>query len=238
MVDSIQLDQILGPSPHHGDMACQLNSLVQRFVEQGSVRGVTALKTAEQILAEFILDSLGGAASLPPRGRVIDIGTGGGVPGLVLAIVRPDLEFVLTDSASKKTTWVSETVYALQLKNVEVVTCRLEILGHDPEFRGHFEAVTAKALASLNVLLELAVPLLKVGGRLIAYKGPALTEELQESQFALCELGASVHRCTGYSVGGKCFQVCEIVKNEVTKERYPRRDGVPQKKPLSNSRKN
>ena len=214
-----------------------MNELVQIFVDQGSVRGVTALKTEEAIFQEFLLDSLAGATSLPTEGRVIDIGTGGGVPGLVLAIVRPDLEFVLTDSASKKTTWVTEVVNRLKLRNVEVATHRLEILGQDPEFRGQFEAVTAKALASLNVLSEFSLPLLKVGGRLLAYKGPALPEEITEADFALKTLGGKIHRCSSYAIGDKSFSICEVLKVSETPTRYPRRDGVPQKKPLLKSRK-
>lgn len=212
----------------------KLEKLAGQFLENGSTRGVTALKTAEAIQDELILDSLCGVRSLPSTGRVIDIGTGGGVPGLVLAAVRPDLEFTLTDSASKKTKWVEEMVTSLGLENVTVVTRRLELLGREEGFRGSFDVVTAKALAALNVLSEFAVPLLKVGGRLVAYKGPALAEEIREARFALQELGAGVHRCHGFQVGSKQTIVCEIAKDRPTPEKYPRRDGVPRKKPLGN----
>ena len=214
------------------DCTDKLEKLAGQFLENGSTRGVTALKTAEAIQEELILDSLCGASSLPRSGRVIDIGTGGGVPGLVLATVRPDLEFTLTDSASKKTKWVEEMVALLELENVTVVTRRLELLGREEGFRESFEVVTAKALAALNVLSEFAVPLLKVGGRLVAYKGPALADEIREAGFALQELGARVHRCHGFQVGAKQTTVCEIEKVRPTAEKYPRRDGVPQKKPL------
>lgn len=210
----------------------KLDALLEIFLERGSVRGVTALKSSEALLEEFLLDSLGGLGSLPDEGAVIDIGTGGGVPGLVLAIARPDLSFVLTDSASKKTKWVEELVSELSLDNVRVVTRRLELLGQDPEFREQFNAVTAKALAPLNVLCEFALPLLKVGGRLLAYKGPALPDEIAEARYALKELSGTVHRCTGYGIGQKQFSLCEILKTSPTHVRYPRRDGVPQKKPL------
>lgn len=213
----------------------RLNALADIYVEQGSVRGVTALKTHEAVHKEFILDSLGGVPSLPLKGEVIDIGTGGGVPGLVLALARPDLSFVLTDSASKKTRWVSELVERLDLKNVEVVTSRLELLGREKRFRERFDAVTAKALASLNVLVEFAFPLLKVGGRLLAYKGPALVEEIAQADFALQELGGRVHRCSSYIIADKTFAICEVLKLNSTSSEYPRRDGIPQKKPLKYS---
>ena len=196
----------LGLPTEHTD---KLEKLAGQFLENGSTRGVTALKTAEAIQDELILDSLCGASSLPRAGRVIDIGTGGGVPGLVLAVVRPDLEFTLTDSASKKTKWVEEMVTSLELENVTVVTRRLELLGREDAFRESFEV-----------------------GRLVAYKGPALVEEIRQARFALQELGARVHRCHGFQVGGKETTVCEIEKVRPTPEKYPRRDGVPQKKPL------
>lgn len=220
---------------HAGDetrCATLLSHLGRRMLELGSLRGVTALKTEEAIRTELLLDSLQGAPSLPQGGSVIDIGTGGGVPGLVLAVVRPNLEFTLHDSASKKTTWVQECVDDLKLDNVTVKTSRLELLGRDPAARESFDAVTAKALASLAVLVELAVPLLRVGGKLIAYKGPALAQEIEEAKRALKLLHAQVGRCRDYSLGDKSYRIAEIVKQAPTANRYPRRDGVPQKTPL------
>lgn len=210
-----------------------LSCLGQRMLEAGSLRGVTALKTPQAIKDELILDSLAGLDSLPaPGGRVIDIGTGGGVPGLVLAVARPDLQFTLTDSASRKTAWVQECVQALGLDNVQVRTARLELLGREPETREQYDAVTAKALATLAVLLELALPLLKVGGTLIAYKGPAFDGEVSSAKKALKLLHAQVVRRREYRLGDKSYLIAEVVKNAATPNRYPRRDGVPQKTPL------
>mgnify|MGYP001370607701 CR=1 FL=1 len=232
MITESQVASIVGAHPRVEFLARRLNTLADVYVDQGSLRGVTALKTHEAIYKEFILDSLVGAMSLPTQGEVIDIGTGGGVPGLVLALARPDLRFVLTDSASKKTKWVSELVQRFELPNVEVVTQRLELLGRDERFRERFDAVTAKALASLNVLLEFALPLLKVEGRLLAYKGPALTEEITQAGFALRALSGRVHRCCCYTIEDKTFALCEVLKLSPTSDEYPRRDGIPQKKPL------
>ncbi len=209
-----------------------LSRLGERFLATGSQRGVTALKSESAIKEEFLLDSLAVVGALPSEGRVIDIGTGGGIPGLVLAVCCPGLEFVLADSANKKTRWVSEVVEELGLSNVQVVTGRLEALGRDPQLRGSFQAVTAKALASLNVLVEFSLPLLQPGGRLIALKGPALEEEIGKAAKALSLVGGRVHRCWGYTIGEKVYRLCEVVKTEPTPEKYPRRDGVPQKKPL------
>lgn len=211
-----------------------LSRLGEMLLSQGSVRGVTALKTPEAIKTELLLDSLAGFPSLPktPKAEVIDIGTGGGVPGLVLAIVRPDLDFTLTDSVGKKTTWVQECVDSLGLNNVRVVTSRLELLGRNPDFRESFDAVTAKGLASLSVLLEFALPLLRVGGKLIAYKGPALDQELNDARPAMRLLHGKLIRKRAYDLEGKAYRIAEIEKLKLTGARYPRRDGVPQKTPL------
>ncbi len=215
----------------------QLQALEDRFVELGSVRGVTALKSREAINSDLLLDSLVVLPALPDSGKIIDIGTGGGVPGLVLAILRPDLSFVLTDAASKKTDFVQETVQELGLVNVEVVTGRLEDLGRKLEFREAFRVVTAKALASLNVLLELSFPLLQVGGTLLALKGPTFPQEREQADYAMSELGAQLHFVQPYSREDKELYLVGLLKSEPTSERYPRRNGVPQKKPLLSSRK-
>lgn len=233
MISAAELSSLAPTCQEAEAKAALLSRLGQRMLEQGSLRGVTALKTSDAIKNELIFDSLGGLPSLPPAGHsVIDIGTGGGVPGLVLAVMRPDLQFVLTDSAIKKTNWVQECIDDLAISNAQVRTARLEILGREEGARGRYDAVTAKALSSLAVLVELAMPLLKVGGRLIAYKGPALNDEIQAAKKALKLLGAEVERCREYTLAGKSYRIAEIVKKAPTGGRYPRRDGLPQKTPL------
>ena len=237
MITADELRNQFGEIDEAVKKAYQLSELGEIFLKKGSVRGVTALKTTEAIRQEFLWDSLGGVWALPKEGRVLDIGTGGGIPGLVLAIMRPDLAFVLTDSASKKTNWVKEVAGTLVLDNVEIVTGRLEDLGRQKNMRNRFNAVTAKALAPLNLLLEFAIPFLRVKGRLLAYKGPAFASELEEARFAMSELSAELHRCHSYSIAEKEYRLCEFVKTGLTSERYPRDNGIPKKKPLLNSRK-
>lgn len=233
----ITTEELLGLIPHlpqAEERAAKLARLGETFLALGSARGVTALRDRDDLKREFLIDSLAAYDSLPKGegARVIDIGTGGGIPGLVLAIVRPDLKFCLTDSTVRKTDWVRERAGELSLANVEVVASRLEILGHQAEFRGTFDAVTAKALAPLRVLIEFALPLLRIEGRLIAYKGPGVIEEIGEAQKALAELSGKVYRCLGYRLDQKDYRIVEVQKTAATTDRYPRRDGVPQKKPL------
>lgn len=209
-----------------------LSRFAERLLISGRDRGVTALRSGDDIRHELILDSLQGLASLPRTGSVIDIGTGGGVPGLVLAILRPDLPFTLTDSALKKTTWVKECVEELELANVTIKTARLELLGRQDDARELYCAVTAKALASVSVLVELAMPLLRVRGKLIAYKGSSVHEEIDRAARALKLLSAEVVSCRGYRLAGKDYFLLEVQKMRPTGQRFPRRDGKPQRQPL------
>ncbi len=142
------------------------------LVETGRERGVTALREPGDVLRELILDSLGAAACLPVGARVADLGSGGGVPGLPLALVRPDCRILLVESLGRKVAWLEEQVQALGLADrVEVVSRRCEDVGRDPAYRAVLDAVVAKALAGLPVLVEYALPLLRIGGVCMPTRG-------------------------------------------------------------------
>lgn len=203
------------------------------LVETGRERGVTALREPGDVLRELILDSLGAATCLPVGARVADLGSGGGVPGLPLALVRPDCRILLVESLGRKVAWLEEQVQALGLADrVEVVSRRCEDVGRDPAYRAALDAVVAKALAGLPVLVEYALPLLRIGGRLYAYKGPALAEEIGSARHALGELGGHLAESRPYRVLDRERVVCVVEKVRATPDRYPRRAGVPERKPL------
>ncbi len=220
----------LNPPP---DALAGLAAFHGALVERGRERGVTALREPGEVFRELILDSLGAAAHLPAGGRVADLGSGGGAPGLPLALVRPDLSLVLVESLGRKVTWLQEMVLALGLGDrVQVALSRSEDLARDPAHRASYDAVVAKALASLPVLVELALPLLRPGGRLYAYKGPALGEEIEASRRALIELGGRVQESIPYRALDRERLLCVIEKDRPTPDRYPRRAGIPERKPL------
>ncbi len=203
------------------------------LVEKGRDRGVTALRDPGDVLRELILDSLGAAAHLPVGGRVADLGSGGGAPGLPLALVRPDCKMFLVESVGRKVTWIEEQVQALGLADrVEVLSSRCEDVAREPAFRATLDAVVAKALASLPVLVEFALPLLRVGGRLYAYKGPALAEEIESARRALGQLGGRLETSIPYQVLDRERVLCVVEKVRPTADRFPRRAGVPERKPL------
>lgn len=169
-----------------------------------------------------------------PEERVLDIGSGGGLPGISLAITCPHSAFVLMDSVEKKTRFLSESASALGLTNVEVWTCRAEEAGQDPDRRASFDTVTARGVAELRVLCEYALPLLKAGGRLIAYKGPRAPTEISEAHTAISLLGGSqgdIH-VVDVPFSKRANHMVILQKTGPTPRKYPRRVGKPAKNPL------
>ncbi len=203
------------------------------LIESGKLRGVTSLAEPGDVLRELILDSLAAAPELPLGGRIGDLGSGGGVPGLPLALARPDLRLVLVESLGRKVAWIREQAVQLGLEErVEVLAIRAEDMARDPLWRGHLDGVVAKALASLPVLIELGLPLCRVGGCLYAYKGPSGVQEVQECGRSLLELRGSLVGQRPYRVGDRDRVLCVVRKDGPTPERYPRRAGIPGRKPL------
>jgi 16S rRNA (guanine527-N7)-methyltransferase len=164
--------------------------------------------------------------------RALDLGSGGGVPGIVLALARPEIAWTLVDSAGRKADALRSFVGALSLSNVEVVAERAEILGQDPGHRGGYDLVTARACAALPVLAEYALPLLALGGAAVAWKGAAADEELRAGREASTLLGGRLEvRPSGVpALGDRRFVV--MMKVGATPDRYPRRPGQPSRRPL------
>ncbi len=171
--------------------------------------------------------------------RVLDIGTGGGLPGLALAEALPDVEFTLMDSTAKKIEAVKEVTEELGLKNVQAVVGRFEELAHQRDFREGFDTVTARAVAELPTLLEYAAGFLKVGGKLFAWKSGEYAEELESSTEAQEVLGLEFVRAHKYALpSGEDRVILEFEKMGVLSSNYPRKNGLPKSKPLSQGRGN
>ena len=170
--------------------------------------------------------------ALAPGSTVLDLGSGAGFPGLVLAAVCPELKFYLLDATAKKCDFLATTAAEMGLDNVEVICGRAEDAGRG-ELRERVDLVTARAVAPLRELVELALPLLKTGGRLLAMKGSGFRQEIEEAAHALSELKAQAAECREYSLptgDGRCLLLIE--KLAPTGDKYPRRPGLPHKRPL------
>jgi len=169
---------------------------------------------------------------------LIDVGSGAGFPGLPLAIARPDLQVTLLDSLMKRIHFLDAVVRELGLTNVQLVHSRAEDGGRDAALREHFDIAVARAVAPLPVLCELLLPFVKVGGRMICYKGPSAEEELQAGQKAAHMLGGAAVQNIPIILPSQpdwqhCLLTCE--KKVKTVRQYPRKAGTPSRSPLGAS---
>ncbi|MFM8640351.1 MAG: 16S rRNA (guanine(527)-N(7))-methyltransferase RsmG [Planctomycetota bacterium] len=162
--------------------------------------------------------------------RVIDVGSGGGLPGLPLAIAMPDVRFTLLEATGKKAAFLEETIAALGIANARVINERAETAGQDHhQHRAHYDAVVARAVARLNTLAELTVPFAREGGSVLLIKGGQAADEVAEAKQALYRLHAQVVDLHRTATG----TVVVIEKTRATPRSYPRTPGEPKRKPLA-----
>jgi 16S rRNA (guanine527-N7)-methyltransferase len=170
--------------------------------------------------------------------RLIDVGTGAGLPGLVIKIARPHLDVTLLDATAKKISFLQHMIETLSLDGVQAIQGRAEELGHDRRFRGQFDLVTARAVASLPALMELCLPLVKLGGWAVFPKGAEIDDELAEAERANRILGGRIDsaRTLEYVQDAPVTRVVIVAKIHETPNRFPRRSGLPAKEPLGRIR--
>ncbi len=196
---------------------------------------LTAITDTSDIYVKHFLDSLTALPYIPDQAKtLLDIGSGGGFPGLPLAIARPGLRVTLLEAHARKTAFLSAMVTDLGLPNVSVVTGRAETEGHLPQFRGAFDVTITRAVDALAVLVEYQLPFLRVGGLAIALKKGDMAQEVATATHALTLLDGwlrSVEPVTLDALGDD-RSVILVEKAGPTPERYPRRPGMPAKRPL------
>lgn len=213
-------------------------------LRDGNARvNLTAITDVEGIVLKHFLDSMAVWPALSreledlrdgDRLAVLDVGTGAGLPGLALAILDSDIRLTLMDGTLKKVDFLTAACRTLGLADVDVVHGRAEELGRQPAFRERFPVVVARGLAPLPTLLEYLVPLTRVGGLCLAYKGPNLPVELQAARPALQALRVDVERVIPVRVPGldATRRVAVFRKTRATAARYPRGQGQPRRSPL------
>ena len=197
---------------------------------------LTAIREPRQLRIRHFLDALSCAAATGPLDgrRLIDVGSGAGLPGLPLKILYPDLRLTLVDSVAKKARFLELVAAELGLSDVTVIADRAEVLGQDAAHREGYDWATARAVAELRVLVELLLPLCRVGGRALAQKGDSAAEELTAAAPAIAALGGGASQLIPVRLPETeaTHTLITIDKAAATDPRYPRRVGVPAKRPL------
>ena len=217
------------PSP----AAPQLLDFARRLLEKNQVMNLTAITEAKDVATLHLLDCAALLAQADMRGKtVIDVGTGAGFPGMVLAILEPSARFTLLDSLGKRVDFLREVCEQLGLKNVTCVHARAEefAAGH----RERFDIATSRAVAQLNVLSELTLPLVKVGGLFAAMKSTSTDEEIAAARSAIAQLGGQLAGCTDYPVPETdvVHRIVRIEKVRPTPKQFPRAFARIKKAPL------
>ena len=218
------------------------------LLDWNSRMNLTAVTAPEEILTKHLLDSMAGlpllcsaggladvaAAGAPAKPVLADVGTGAGFPGMVLAVMRPDVEVVLMDALQKRLNFLEAVRDELGLVNVRTMHERAEDAGQKEACREQMDFAAARAVAALPVLLEYCLPLVRTGGSFFAYKGPALKEELASSGHALAVLGGKTESVYEISVKGDDWKhyILHVIKEKPTGKAYPRRQGKISKAPL------
>jgi len=209
--------------------AAELQSWNQRF-------NLTSVTDREQIEIKHFLDSLSCLRVMHPEpgARIVDIGTGAGFPGIPIRIACPQVHMLLVESIGKKAQFCQHIVDELELTNVAVIHSRAEQVGRLPEYREQFDWALARAVANLPTLLEYLLPLVKVGGGAIAQKGDTAPAEAQSARVAMGVLGGELTEIIPVELPGvaETRHLIVIRKSAATPEKYPRRPGVPGKRPL------
>jgi 16S rRNA (guanine527-N7)-methyltransferase len=200
---------------------------------------LTAITGREEIRTKHFLDSLSclKVMQLRPGMRVVDIGTGAGFPGIPLKIAVPEIQLTLVESVRKKADFCRFLAGDLQLREVTVLQARAEDVGRDPAHREQYDWAVARAVADLFVLAEYLLPLVRIGGYALAQKGANGLKEAQSAGDALRLLGGAVEKITPVELPGIAENRYLIVirKTAATPPQFPRRAGMPSKKPLGGS---
>jgi 16S rRNA (guanine527-N7)-methyltransferase len=209
------------------------------MIESAAKFSLTNIRDPDAIDRRHFLAALAEAAMLEARGllpigaRIVDVGSGAGLPALPVKIARPDLDVSLLDANGKRCAFLRTVIEDLGLDDrAQVLEGRAEALAHDPNLRENFDLALARAVAPLPVLLELTLPFLRVGGHLAATKGAGAQRELAEARRAIDELGGGASEVSAVPSEGEPGTLVLVAKARPTPQRYPRRTGVPAKRPL------
>lgn len=211
------------------------------LIEKNKVMNLTAITDKEDVIVKHFIDSIALIPYLTDKGininnklKIIDIGTGAGFPGLPLKIMMPDVKFTLLDSLNKRVSFLNEVIDELKLKDIEALHGRAEDYASDSKYREKYDICVSRAVANLSTLSEYCIPFVKEDGYFISYKAGESEEEINKSKNAIKILGGKINKVEEFVLPGTDVSrvFVFIRKLELTDKKYPRKAGVPAKKPL------
>lgn len=209
---------------------------MELILEWNEKVNLTAITEKEEFVKKHYVDSLlcYNFEEMEKSNMVIDVGTGGGFPGIPLALVFPEKQFVLMDSLKKRLNIIDDLALVLNISNVTTLHGRAEDMGHSKEYREKFDICVSRAVANLATLSEYCLPFIKKGGNFLAYKGIKAEEEIKEAHKAIFLLGGKIAREEKVTLPGYDLEhnIIVIEKVQNTSAKYPRKAGTPSKEPL------
>lgn len=217
----------------------QFQTYYEQLVEWNRRVNLTGITDYEEVQVKHFADSLSivlameGAKWADGYFALLDIGTGAGMPGIPLKIVRPGARLVLLDSIAKKTAFLRHIVGELGLEGVEIFTQRAEDIGHLAKYRESFDLVVCRAVSQLATVAELTLPFCRIGGVTVIPKKAGIETELSQADGAICLLGGKLRTVRPVTVAGLEDHVLVVLeKTSMTPPTYPRRSGIPTRRPL------
>jgi len=218
----------------------QFELYYQELLQWNTRINLTAITDYEEVQTKHFFDSITVILALTkedmnkPDLSIIDIGTGAGFPGLPLKIVLGKSRLVLLDSVAKKAAFLRHISQKLELANVEVVSGRAEEIAHLPSYRQQFDLAVSRAVASLSTLVELALPFCQIGGKFVAQKKGEISQEIDRAGKAINVLGGKLSQVRNIEFEELSDDRCLVIIDKIcaTPEGYPRRPGVPKRRPL------
>jgi len=207
----------------------------EMLIKYNEFMNLTAITEPEEVKEKHFLDSatLILSGKLEKGASLIDIGAGAGFPSMPVKIIREDLDVTMLDSLNKRIGFLNDVIAKLGLKNIKAVHFRAEDAGKDPEFREKYDIATARAVADLAVLAEYALPFVKVGGYFVALKGNSPKEEIESAKKAIREMGGEIEETKEVVLPSGINHCLVIIRKVIpTPAKYPRKAGMPTKKPI------